>query len=102
MIVIEAIFEASPDKIKDFVSLALQTMAASRLEKGCLLYRFTADLEHPNSFTLIELWETHEDLKAHFRGNAFKRFSAELPRKGRTASYLAWEGSLLPFAPSQL
>jgi hypothetical protein len=54
--VIEAVFEASADRRNDFVSLTLQAMAATRLEKGCLLYRFIADLGHQNRFTLIDLW----------------------------------------------
>lgn len=97
MIVIEAIFEASADRRNDFVKLALQTMAASQAEKGCLLYRFSADLEQQNRFTLIELWDTEEDLKAHFGGDAFKRFFAELPGKGEPASAVAWKGPLIPF-----
>ena len=51
LILIEGIFEALPDRREDFVKLALQTMAASQLEKGCSLYRFTADLEEPTHFT---------------------------------------------------
>ena len=102
MIVIEAIFEASADRRSDFINLALRTMAASQQEKGCLLYRFSADLEHRNRFTLIELWDTDEDLKAHFGSDAFKRFFAELPGKGTPASSVAWKGPLVPFALSQL
>jgi quinol monooxygenase YgiN len=56
LIFIEGIFEAFPNRRQDFVNLALQTMAASQLEKGCSLYRFTADLEDPTHFTLTELW----------------------------------------------
>ena len=57
-------------------------MAASQLEKGCSLYRFTADLQDPTHFTLTELWETDENLKAHHTGDAYKRFFAELPQLG--------------------
>jgi quinol monooxygenase YgiN len=65
LIFIEGTFEAFPDRRQDFVNLAVQTMAASQLEAGCSLYRYTADLEYPSHFTLTELWDTHEDLKAH-------------------------------------
>jgi quinol monooxygenase YgiN len=58
MIVIEAVFEAFAGRRDEFVALTLRTMVAPRRENGCVLYRFTADLEHPNRFTLIELWET--------------------------------------------
>ena len=96
MILIEGIFEALPDRREDFVKLALQTMAASQLEKGCSLYRFTADLQDPTHFTLTELWETDEDLKAHHTGDAYKRFFAELPQLGARGNHLAWQGPLVP------
>ena len=102
LILIEGIFEALPDRREDFVKLALQTMAASQLEKGCSLYRFTADLQDPTHFTLTELWETDEDLKAHHTGDAYKRFFAKLPQLGARGNHLAWQGPLVPVDPSQL
>jgi quinol monooxygenase YgiN len=102
LILIEGIFEALPDRREDFVKLALQTMAASQLEKGCSLYRFTADLQDPTHFTLTELWETDKDLKAHHTGDAYKRFFAELPQLGARGNHLAWQGPLVPVDPSQL
>ena len=97
MIVIEAVFEASSNVRNDFIGLMHRTMAASRLEKGCVLYRFTADLEFPNHFILTELWENEEDLKAHFLGEPFKNFFVELPSKGRSISYVAWRGPLVSY-----
>lgn len=99
MIFIEAIFEASSDARNDFIGLMRGMMAASRREKGCVLYRFTADLEFPNRFILTELWENEEDLKAHFAGEAFKNFFAKLPGKGGAAGYTAWQGPLVSYAP---
>src|ERR1700733_2596802 len=89
LILIEGIFEALPDRREDFVKLALQTMAASQLEKGCSLYRFTADLQDPTHFTLTELWETDEDLKAHHTSDGYKRFFAELPQLGARAETIS-------------
>lgn len=102
LIFIEGTFEAFPDRRQDFVNLALQTMAASQLEQGCSIYRFTADLEDPTHFTLTELWETHEDLKAHHAGDAYKRFFAQLPQLGARGKHLAWVGSLSAVDPSTL
>jgi quinol monooxygenase YgiN len=102
LILIEGTFEALPDRRQDFINLALQTMAASQLEKGCSLYRFTADLEDPTHFTLTELWDTHEDLKAHHAGDPYKRFFAQLPQLGARGNHLAWEGPLSAVDPSTL
>ena len=99
MIVIEVVFEASSNTRNDFIGLMRRTMTASQRENGCVLYRFTADLEFPNRFILTELWENEEGLKAHFAGEAFKNFFAKLPGKGGIAGYTAWQGPLVSYAP---
>ncbi len=81
------------------MDLARRAMSLSRLENGCILYRFAADLELPNRFVLMEIWETEEDLKAHSAGAAFKGFFAELPGKGNFVGYTAWQGPLVSYRP---
>jgi quinol monooxygenase YgiN len=99
MIVIEVVFDARREARDDFIDLARRTMEASRREAGCVLYRFAADLELANRFTLTEVWESEQDLKAHFRGSAFKAFFAELPQAGEFVSYSAWDGPLADYVP---
>lgn len=99
MILIELILDASPDEQENMAELARRTTAATQREKGCILYRFTTGLDHPNRFILTELWESEEHLKAHFGGGAFKSFWAELPPGGRLISSNAWEGQLVPYVP---
>lgn len=53
----------------------------------------------PNRFVLTELWTGEEELKAHFAGEAFKRFFAELPTGGSFVSSRAWEGPLSSYRP---
>jgi quinol monooxygenase YgiN len=76
-----------------------RTTEASHHDAGCVIYRFGSDLEVPNRFVLTELWESEEDLKAHFAGEAFRRFFAELPDGGSFISSRAWEGPLNPYSP---
>lgn len=99
MILIEVIFDASPDERESVVELAGRTTAATQQEKGCILYRFTTDLDNPNRFILTELWESEEYLKAHFAGEAFKTFWADLPGGGNFVSSTAWEGPLVSYIP---
>ena len=99
MIMIELVFDASPDEQENVAELARRTTAATRREKGCILYRFTTGLDQPNRFLLTELWENEEHLKAHFGGGAFKSFWAELPGGGNFVSSNAWEGPLVPYVP---
>ncbi len=94
MILIELIFDAPPDSYDNVAELARRTTAATNRENGCILYRFTTDLDHPSRFILTELWESEEHLKAHFAGQAFKNFWAELPPE--VTSSAAQHGMGLP------
>lgn len=99
MILIELIFDAAPDVQEEVAALARRTMAETHAEKGCILYRFTIDLDLPQRFILTELWESEEDLQAHFAGPAFKTFWAELPGGGSFVSSTAWQGPLVSYVP---
>ena len=99
MILIELIFDAPPDAHDKVAELARRTTAATHPENGCILYRFTTDLDRPNRFILTELWESEEHLKAHFAGEAFKSFWAELPQGGSLVRSTAWEGPLAAYVP---
>jgi quinol monooxygenase YgiN len=99
MILIELIFDAAPNEREEFVALARRTMAETHGEKGCILYQFTIDLDLPNRFILTELWENEEDLQAHFAGQTFKTFWAELPSGGSFVSSTAWQGPLVSYTP---
>jgi quinol monooxygenase YgiN len=72
---------------------------ATHREKGCILYRFTTDIDHPARFVLSELGESEEHLKAHVAGEAFTNFWAELPAGGSFVSSAAWEGPLTAYVP---
>ena len=98
MILIELSFDSSSDDRENVVQLAARTTVATHQEEGCVLYRFTNDLERPNRFVLTELWETEEHLKAHFAGEAFKNFWAEQPG-GEGFVSNAWQGSLVSYVP---
>jgi hypothetical protein len=75
------------------IELARRTTAVTRREEGCVLYRFTSDLDVPQRFILTELWESEDDVKAHFARDAFKNFWAELPPGGNFVSSTAWQGA---------
>jgi quinol monooxygenase YgiN len=99
MILIELIFDAPSGEKDNVARLARQTTAATHQEDGCILYRFTTDLDRQNRFILTELWESEEHLKAHFAGEAFRNFWAALPPGGNFVSSTAWEGPLVAYVP---
>jgi quinol monooxygenase YgiN len=99
VILIELVFDAPPGAYDTVAELARQTTAATCQESGCVLYRFTTDLDHPDRFILTELWESEEHLKAHFAGEAFRSFWARLPQGGSLVRNTAWEGPLATYTP---
>ena len=99
MIFIELVLEASAEGRDELVELARRTTAATQREDGCVLYRFSTDVEQPLRFVLTELWDDEEALKAHFKGAPFKNFFAELPSGTRFVGNRAWEGPLAPYSP---
>jgi quinol monooxygenase YgiN len=99
MILIELIFDADPIVREDVAALARRTMAETKKEKGCILYRFTVDLDLPHRFILTELWESEEALNAHFIGKTFQTFWAELPNEVASVSVTGWQGPLNAYIP---
>lgn len=99
MLLMELIFDVTPNTREEVATLARQTMAETQKEKGCILYRFTIDLDLPHRFSLTELWESEEDLYAHFAGKAFQTFWDELPSGVSTVSITGWQGPLDAYVP---
>ena len=91
--------DAAAIQRENVAELARRITAATQQENGRVLYRFTSDLDHPNRFILTELWESEAHLKAHFAGEAFKTFWAELPGGGTFVSSTAWDGPLARYVP---
>ncbi len=56
----------------------LDLMRATRKEAGCIHYAFSADVEDPARFHIIEHWESEEALKTHFGASHMATFQAAL------------------------
>ena len=53
---------------------------ATASEPGCTAYRFSADLEDPNTFLIFEQWENEAALMSHFQSPHMAEFNAQIPR----------------------
>jgi len=98
MIFLDVTLEAHDGSSDQLTALLRETMQASCAEPGCLIYRFSADLDDQSRFHLIELWETEADFLAHSSGKPLARFRAELPACGKVASLVRRQGDLVPYA----
>jgi quinol monooxygenase YgiN len=60
-----------PEKQKEVMQTLLSMIEPTGREKGCLSYDVFCDLEDDHVFSLIEEWETREDLDRHIRSERF-------------------------------
>lgn len=66
MIVIAGHVRLDPAHREPAIAAAREMMEATRQEKGCISYTFSADLEEPGCFRIFEEWEDDAALAAHF------------------------------------
>ncbi len=78
MLVIIGRVAIKPERREEGVKAALEMVAASQAEAGCISYDFYADLQDPNSFFAFEQWESEEALRIHFATDHMKTFQGKL------------------------
>jgi quinol monooxygenase YgiN len=98
VILFDVTLEAQEGASGRMAMLLRRTMQASRAEAGCVIYRFSADLDDARLFHLVELWECDADLQAHVGGAAFRHFVAALAGCGKVVSSVAREGELAAYS----
>ena len=69
-VVVTAVFRPTPGRKDDLVEALRTTMPAVHAERGCLLYAIH-DAED-GTITMIEKWDSAEDLDAHGSGPAVR------------------------------
>ena len=72
-------------------------MAATVLEDGCLVFRFTADLSSPTLFYMSELWESEGALQAHMQRQSFQSVIGTLMAQAKVLNMVTREGELAPY-----
>ena len=85
MIIVRITMKALMEKRTEMMQTFLSMIEPVGKEKGCLSYDIFCDLEDNQVFSLIEEWETREDLDRHIRS---ERFSALLGTKSLLAKPL--------------
>lgn len=78
MIVVAGTVRIRPETRAAAVAAARTMAAATRLEPGCVAYRFAFDLDDPDCVHLFEEWTTAEALASHFATPHMAAFQAQL------------------------
>jgi quinol monooxygenase YgiN len=71
VIIVRITMKALMGKRTEMMQTLLSMIEPAEKEKGCLSYDVFCDLEDHHIFSLIEEWETHEDLDRHIRSERF-------------------------------
>ena len=62
---------ALPEKQKEVMQTLTSMIEPTAKEKGCLSYEVFRDIEDKNVLSLIEEWETRDDLSRHISSDRF-------------------------------
>jgi len=71
VIIVRIAINALPEKQKEVMQTLLSMVESTGKEKGCLSHQVFRDIEEENVFSLIDEWETREDLDQHIRSAKF-------------------------------
>ncbi len=71
MIVVRITMNVLSEKQKELVQTLLSMMGPMEKEAGCLSYALFCDIEDKNLLTLLEEWQTRNDLDHHLRSDMF-------------------------------
>ena len=71
MIIVRITMNALPENQKEVMQTLLSMIESTGKERGCLSHHVFRDIEDENVFSLIDEWETREDLNQHIRSAKF-------------------------------
>ena len=78
MLVVTGLIKIDPDDVGAAREAALEMMAETAKEDGCILYRFYEDIGEAGVFRVYEEWQSDAALKAHIATAHMAKFRAAL------------------------
>lgn len=78
MLIVSGVIELTEADVAAARAAALEMMAETAKEPGCLLYEFSEVLGRPGRFRIYEEWESDAALEVHFRMPHMARFREAL------------------------
>jgi quinol monooxygenase YgiN len=86
MIYVIATTQVKPGQIDAYIAGHNKAVAETLKEKGCMSYAGHTAVQDPNTYVVVERWETRDDLTAHGKMphmKVWREFSAPL-KAGQT------------------
>ncbi|WP_040214511.1 putative quinol monooxygenase [Clostridium polynesiense] len=73
MIKVIAVKRVREDKLQEVLRLTKEMVEKTVKEEGCISYEAYQDIKDPGKITMVEAWESQEDLDKHMNSDHFKR-----------------------------
>ena len=74
MLAIAGRIQIDPANVEGATTAAIEMMAETHKEAGCISYTFSADLAEPGVFHIFEEWESQDALDFHFETPHMAKF----------------------------
>ena len=71
MVIVIIKLNARSEKCLELKQSLLALIKPTRKEKGCLSLNIFQDIENDNGFSLIQMWQTRDDLNEYLRSDLF-------------------------------
>jgi len=71
VIIVRIAMNALPENQKEVMQTLLSMIESTEKERGCLSHHVFRNIEDENVFSLIEEWQTREDLNDHIKSDRF-------------------------------
>src|ERR1700748_1978701 len=94
MMFANVLFETRPEDRALLGTTVLEVMRHSREEAGCVVYSFTADLEHPDRFHITEIWTAPDRIEAHHETPHAMHAASVLGRISSIVAAHVYEGEM--------
>jgi quinol monooxygenase YgiN len=93
VILVTGTIDVDPAQRDAFIEAATKLMGPTRAEAGCERYAFTADVEDPGRFHVVEQWASEDEMNAHMQAPHLAEFMATIGAFVRGAGLTKWEGA---------
>ena len=71
MVIVIIKLKARPEKLLELEHSLLAMADPTRKEQGCLSHNIFQDIENDNDFSLMQMWQTREDLDDYLRSDLY-------------------------------
>jgi quinol monooxygenase YgiN len=78
MLIVAGSISVDPADVEALSAAAVEMMKATHEEPGCIQYVFSVSMADPGEVEIFEVWESAEDLEAHFAMPHMAAFQAAL------------------------